>query len=58
MLINFMASIRQRSSEAGQGIAEYFLIVAPLTAFLALTICTLVIANNRFALTREPSRCP
>jgi hypothetical protein len=47
MIFNFIAALRERSSEAGQGIAEYFLILAPLTAFLALTVCTLIIANNR-----------
>jgi hypothetical protein len=47
MFSNFMAALRDRRSEAGQGLAEYFLIVAPLSAFLALTVCTLIIANNR-----------
>jgi hypothetical protein len=47
MLFNIMASLRERGSEVGQGLAEYFLILAPLSAFLALTICTLIIANNR-----------
>ena len=47
MFIYFVAALRERSSEAGQSLAEYFLILAPLSAFLALTICTLIIANQR-----------
>jgi hypothetical protein len=47
MLFHILAAFRERSSEAGQGLAEYFLIVAPLSAFVALTVCTFIIANSR-----------
>jgi len=47
MFFYFLAALRERGAEAGQGLAEYFLIVAPLSAFLVLTVCTLIIANNR-----------
>ena len=47
MFFHFLAALRERGSEAGQGLAEYFLIVAPLSAFLVLTVCTLIIANDR-----------
>ena len=47
MLFHIVAALRGRGSEAGQGLAEYFLILAPLSAFVALTVCTLIIASNR-----------
>jgi hypothetical protein len=47
MFFHFMAAARRRKSETGQGLAEYFLILAPLSAFLALAVCTLIIANQR-----------
>jgi hypothetical protein len=47
MLFHIVAALRDRQSESGQGLAEYFLIVAPLSAFLALTVCTFIIASHR-----------
>ena len=47
MFFHLVGTLRQRASEAGQGLAEYFLILAPLSAFVALAVCTLIIANNR-----------
>ncbi len=46
MSFRIEAALRACQSQAGQGIAEYLLILAPLSAVLALTVCTLLIASS------------
>jgi len=46
MLFQIKAALRRCRAESGQGVAEYILILAPLSAVLALTVCTLIIANS------------
>jgi hypothetical protein len=46
MLFHIGATLRKCQAQAGQGVAEYLLILAPLSAVLALVVCTLIIANS------------
>jgi len=46
MLFHIRAALRACQPQAGQGIAEYLLILAPLSAVLALTVCTIIIASS------------
>ena len=46
MLFHIRATLRRCQAQAGQGVAEYLLILAPLSAVLALVVCTLIIANS------------
>ena len=47
MLFHFMAALRARAAEAGQGKAEYVLILAPLSVMLALTVWTLIMSATK-----------
>jgi hypothetical protein len=47
MLFRIKSALQTRAAEAGQGMAEYILILAPLTAVLAMAVCTLIIAGNK-----------
>jgi len=46
MSFHIKAALRACQPEAGQVIAEYLLILAPLSAVLALSVCTLIIASS------------
>ena len=46
MLFHIGETLRRCQAEVGQGVAEYLLILAPLSAVLALVVCTLIIANS------------
>jgi len=46
MLFHIGATLRECQAQAGQRVAEYLLILAPLSAVLALVLCTLIIANS------------
>lgn len=47
MLSKIRSALRSRAAELGQGKAEFILILAPLSAVLALSVCTLIIAGSR-----------
>jgi len=47
MLSNIRFALRARAAERGQGKAEFILILAPLSAVLALSVCTIIIASAR-----------
>jgi hypothetical protein len=47
MLYRIKSALGARAEEAGQGMAEYILIHAPLSAVLALTVCSFIIASNK-----------
>jgi len=47
MLFRIKSALGARVAEAGQGMAEYILILAPLSAVVALTVCTFIIASNK-----------
>jgi hypothetical protein len=43
MLFRIKSALQTRAA----GMAEYILILAPLTAVLAMAVCTLIIAGNK-----------
>jgi len=46
MLFHITSALRARAAEAGQSRAEYVLILAPLSAVLALAVYTLILAGS------------
>ena len=46
MLFHITSTLRARAAEAGQGKAEYVLILAPLSIMLALAVSTLILSTN------------
>jgi len=47
MLFRIRAALRECQAQAGQGMAEYLLILAPFSAIIALAAGMLVLASSR-----------
>jgi len=47
MLFRIRAALRECQAQAGQGMAEYLLILAPFSAIIALAARMLILASSR-----------